>query len=193
MNTHILVLINGHAGVGKDTFVKYCTQHAWERDCFVYNFHRSDEPKRALKMLGWDGTKDNESRTLLKAMVDYMESKGTLNKILNRKLSTAAQQFERFILFYHVRDPEVMYNLMDEYIDHDGVKPISLLVKRNLPQPEEPDDWWNIEGAEYIMTVQLPENELEKTQEAAIACVDFLLDSNFKVAKQEDNNVVCSM
>lgn len=188
MNNQIIVFINGHAGVGKDTFVKYCTPYAWERNCFVYNFHRSDEPKKAMKMIGWDGEKDEESRTLLKEMVDYMESRGTLNRILDKKLASASQQFEQFIIFYHVRDPEVMYGLMDEYIDRENVRPISLLVKRSLPHPEEPNDWWDIEGAEYTMTLQLPENDLEKTQEAAVAFIDFLLDSNFKVVKQEDNN-----
>lgn len=188
MNKTILVLINGHAGVGKDTFVSYCKAYAEMRNCSVYNFHRSDRPKKVLKLLGWDGTKDLESRGLLKHMVDFMEGKGLLNKILNQILEHVNHEPNQGIVFYHVRDPKVMYALMDEYIDKEAIRPISLLVKRDLPQPEEPGEWWDIEDAEYNMTLQLPENDLERTKEAAIAFVDFLLDSNFKVMKQDKGN-----
>ena len=66
MNKTILVLINGHAGVGKDTFVGFCKDYAEkEKSCRVYNIHRSDAPKMALKSLGWSGEKDEDARNYL--------------------------------------------------------------------------------------------------------------------------------
>ena len=186
----ILVLINGHAGVGKDTFAGFCRDYAEsKKDCRVYNIHRSDAPKVALQNLGWNGEKDTETRDLLKHMVDFMESKGLLDRYLQENIKTARTINNcPTIIFYHVRDPEVMYRLMDEYIDTDGVKPISLLVKRDIETPNEPDEWWgNLENAEYQMTLQLS-NNIESSEEAAKGFVDFLLDEGWIVIRQEDEN-----
>lgn len=191
MNKTVLVLINGHAGVGKDTFARFCQEYAEaEKSCKVYNIHRSDAPKVALHDLGWNGEKDTETRDLLKHMVDFMESKGLLARYLRIHIKTAKEMAlnNDIIIFYHVRDPEVMYALMDEYIDTDGVEPISLLVKRDIDKPEEPDEWWgNLENAEYQMTLELS-NSLESSKAAAKGFVDFLLDEEWEVVKQEEEH-----
>lgn len=188
MNKTILVLINGHAGVGKDTFVELCRQVATSKDCEVMNLHRSDAPKAALTSLGWDGIKDEETRTLLKHMIDWMESKTLLNKYLETQIEAANFVFadKDLLMFYHVRDPEVMYSLIDHYLDTE-VQPISLLVKRDLEEFAEPNEWWgNLENADYMMTIMLPPNDLERTKEIAEECVNFLLNEEFIVVKQKE-------
>ncbi len=188
MSKTILVFINGHAGVGKDTFVNFCRNYAGkEKLCKVYNIHRSDAPKMALHSLGWKGEKDTETRELLKQMVDFMENKGLLNRYLEESIrSSKATNSCDAIIFYHVRDPEIMYELMDKYIDTDGVNPISLLVKRDIEMPNEPNEWWgNLENAEYQMTLQLS-NNIESSKKAAKGFVDFLLYEDWKVVRQEE-------
>lgn len=191
MSKTILVLINGHAGVGKDTFVGFCREWAEsESKCRVYNFHRSDAPKDALRYLGWDGKKDDPTRKLLKDMVDYMESKGLLNRFLQDELraSISVNTMVDSVMFYHVRDPEVMYELMDIYTSQTdmNVKPISVLITRDLEHPIEPSDWWgDLEKADYTMTIKLP-NDLQKTEKVAIDFMEFLLSDSWRVVKQED-------
>lgn len=186
MNKTILVLINGHAGVGKDTFVDFCKNYAEkEKSCRVYNIHRSDAPKKVLQAVGWDGEKDAESRILLKRMVDFMENKGILDRYLDTQIMAAKVSVNRnSILFYHVRDPEIIYSLMDKYIDEAGVKPISLLLKRDIDKPAEPNDWWgNLENGDYTMSIQLPPDDLECTEGIAKHLVDFLVDTEWNVTE----------
>lgn len=187
MNKMILVFINGHAGVGKDTFVRFCRQYAESQNCKVYNLHRSDAPKMALQTLGWNGDKDEETRSLLKTMVDYMESKNLLNKYLDSQIQAAKTINNKdSIIFYHVRDPEVMYKLMGAYIVKEGIKPISVLIKRNLSNSQEPDEWWgNVENADYTATIQLPDDDLTTTERLAWEFVDFLLGQDWYIRKGE--------
>lgn len=189
MNKTILVLINGHAGVGKDAFVEFCKNYAEkEKSCRVYNIHRSDAPKMALQTLGWNGEKDEDTRKLLKEMVDFMEKKDLLNRYLDTQLeSSRAMNPCGSIVFYHVRDPEVIYSLMEKYIDNPAIRPVSLLVKRDIEKPAEPNDWWgDLEKAEYTMTVQLPSQDLDTSRKIAETFVDFLLDEEWEVIEQEE-------
>lgn len=189
MNRTILVLINGHAGVGKDTFVNFCEKYAEkEKPCKVYNIHRSDAPKRALYTLGWNGEKGEDTRKLLKDMVDFMEKKGLLNQYLDNYIGfSKVTNSCDLIIFYHVRDPEVIYSLMEKYVDNPAIRPVSLLVKRDTEKPAEPNDWWgDLEKAEYTMTVQLPSQDLDISRKIAETFVDFLLDEEWEVIEQEE-------
>ena len=188
MNKTILVLINGHAGVGKDTFVDLCRQFAAKRDCEVMNLHRSDAPKAALTSLGWDGVKDGETRAVLKDIIDWMEPKGLLNKYLETQVEAAKSVFadKDLMIFYHVRDPEIMYALIEHYIGTE-LQPISVLIRRDLNQPAEPSDWWgDLENADYMVSIQLPPRDMSITAEIAKQFTDFLLDEKFIVVKQEE-------
>ena len=187
MGKTILVLINGHAGVGKDTFVDFCREYAEEtHPCRVYNIHRSDAPKIALHSLGWKGEKNESARSLLKHMVDFMEENGILNDYLDEQIRAAVKVNSKdIIIFYHVRDPKVMYELMDRYIEEENIFPISLLVKRDLKEQKEPDEWWgDLETAEYQMTLQL-KNGLDSSKMAAQGFIDFLLDEEWEIVKNE--------
>ena len=191
MSKTILVLINGHAGVGKDTFAGFCQTYAeQEKDCRVYNIHRSDAPKEALRTLGWNGNKDTETRILLKHMVDYMEDKGLLNTYLSEQIKAAKTVNNKgnVILFYHVRDPEVMYDLIDDYYEESVVTPRSLLITRDMEKPKEPSDWWgNLETADYMVKIALP-NSLELSQEIAKRFVDFILETDYTIVRGGTNN-----
>lgn len=188
MNKVTIVFINGHAGVGKDTFVGFCKAYAKESNlCKVVNLHRSDIPKILLRTLGWDGKKDIESRTLLKLMVDYAEKTGVLNEYLDQLVQKSLGLNEDSIIFYHVREPKAMYSLMDRYLGRTDIKILSLFVDRELDEPKEPEDWWkDIETAEYIMKVQLPKDSLYISKAAAEKFVDFILTQDWKIEKKEE-------
>lgn len=186
MNKTILVLINGHAGVGKDTFVEFCDQFAKTIDCKVINLHRSDGPKSALRSLGWDGEKDEETRALLKHIIDYMEPRGLLDNWLTYQIKAAEAQFstKQLVIFYHVRDPEIIYQLMDKYIKDEHIKPMPLLIHRDI-ESIEPDNWWgNLEKADYAAHIKLPPNDLQATKSIATDFVEFLVNSDWRVVKE---------
>ena len=138
--------------------------------------------------MGWNGEKDEDTRKLLKEMVDFMEKKGLLNQYLDNyiRFSRATNPCD-LIIFYHVRDPEVICSLMEKYIDNPAIRPVSLLVKRDIEKPAEPNDWWgDLEISYFIITVQLPSQDLDTSRKIAETFVDFLLDEEWKVIKQEE-------
>ena len=65
MNKHIA--INGSNGSGKDTFVEFCLDyiHSAYDNIEVHNISTIDPVKNVAKVFGWDGVKDNKSRTFL--------------------------------------------------------------------------------------------------------------------------------
>lgn len=187
MGKTVLVLINGHAGVGKDTFAAMCGDYAKQEysPCGFVNIHRSDLPKQALRIMGWNGVKDEESRSLLKTLVDWMESKGEMYQYLYRTLRGLWNDYN--IVFYHVRDPQVMYSIIDRYLNDDTVRPISLLVKRDT-ESQEPTDWWDDpENGDYMMTLEIKTGEWDGMRKAAKAFVDFVLSTDWKIEKKEDD------
>ena len=119
-----------------------------------------------------------------------MEIKGLLNKYLEQQIELHKVYCEKDnIVFYHVRDPEVIYSLMEKYINNPVIRPISLLIKRDIEKHEEPQEWWgDLEKAEYTMTAQLPSKDLNVSREAAEVFVDFLINEEWEVVKQEESS-----
>ena len=66
----IVFIINGHGGVGKDTFVEYFTEFAGKK--YVLNISTVDYVKEVARSIGWDGSKDNLSRKFLSDLKDMM-------------------------------------------------------------------------------------------------------------------------
>lgn len=139
----ILVLINGISGSGKDTFV----------DSAPYlhiNMHRSDPFKELLTGIGWDGTRDEKSRTVLKYFVDIGEKSGFNKEALCRKLIGAelmnSNIFEPIeVFFYHVRDIEIIKQLKEDKELQGYANGIySLLIHRDSVKPTEPNEWYDV-------------------------------------------------
>lgn len=123
MYKHV-VIINGSAGVGKDTFVAICNSF-----CKVMNYSSIDEIKRLAKLIGWDGNKDEKGRKLLSdlkvAMSDYCDL----------PFQSMKNKYEEFIksdadiLFLHIREPEEIARAVNEF------NAITLLIKnKNVKQ-----------------------------------------------------------
>lgn len=150
----LVILINGKAGVGKDTFVSYCEEYCKEHypHLSFKNLHRSDKPKEALKFLGWDGTKNSEARSLLVKLTSFAEEFGLTSKYLRNNLSSPLGDNSglRSVIFYHIRDPKSIASLQSEFNDVN-LMVLSLIIERNTEDIEQ--DVWGIYDYEYNMGV----------------------------------------
>lgn len=97
-----IIIINGSGGVGKDTFVEYCSKYAK-----VFNISSVDKVKEAAKVLaGWKGEKDEKSRKLLS---DLKEIGIRYNDAPLRYISNMVEKFkesENELMFVHIRECE---------------------------------------------------------------------------------------
>ena len=96
-----IVIINGSGGVGKDTFVEFCSEFAK-----VKNISSVDKVKEAAKILvGWDGTKDDKTRKLL---VDLKQLSIDFNDYPVTYIKNEADEFlkndDQDIMFIHIRE-----------------------------------------------------------------------------------------
>ena len=161
---NLIFLINGGSGVGKDTLVKHVTKHLYEVafNLEVHNYHRSDLAKQALKTLGWDNSRDEETRKLLADIVDWMESKGLLKAWED---SILRPRDGLNITFYHVRDPKRFEDIREKYEDEKNTWIYTILVERDLnADPNEIDRWGVNDGkCSYDLTIKLPPSDWKRS------------------------------
>ena len=148
----VLILINGKAGVGKDTFVNFCRDYAkkYYENTKVFNRHRSELAKIVLEYLGWTGEKTEEIREVLSELTDIAEGYGRNNECLNDYIELLKKEDGLNIVFYHDRDPVSIELLKQRYKDDMFV--FSLLLKRNTIDLEH--DEWGIENYDYDITIR---------------------------------------
>ena len=96
-----VVVINGSGGVGKDTFVEYCSEFT-----NVKNISAVDKVKEAAKILvGWNGEKDEKSRKLLSDLksisIDYNDYPMTYIK---EQMEEFMQSDNQSLMFVHIRE-----------------------------------------------------------------------------------------
>ena len=101
-----IIVINGSGGVGKDTFVEFCSEFV-----DVKNISSVDKVKEAAKVLvGWDGEKDEKSRKLLsdlkKLSIEY-------NDYPTKYIEEQAEQLEEGVMFVHVREKEEIQKIKE--------------------------------------------------------------------------------
>lgn len=106
-----VVVINGSGGVGKDTFVEFCSKYA-----NVKNISSVDKVKEAAKVLvGWDGSKDDKSRKLLvdlkKLSIDYNNYPMTY---IREQIEEFNQNEDEDIMFIHIREISEIEKVKDE-------------------------------------------------------------------------------
>ena len=96
-----IVIINGSGGVGKDTFVEFCSEFTG-----VKNISSVDKVKEAARVLvGWNGEKNEKTRKLLSDLkqlsVDY--NNYPLIYIRNQTKEFMEDQSQT-IMFIHIRE-----------------------------------------------------------------------------------------
>ena len=120
MNKHV-VIINGSAGVGKDTFVeqvRYCflgnTEMSYPN---VINYSSVDWIKKIATSMGWDGAKDEKSRKFLSDLKDLSTWYNDMpfNCMKDKVDSFNDERCQEKILFLHIREPEEISRAAKEF------------------------------------------------------------------------------
>ena len=107
-----LIVINGTAESGKDTFIEYLVNNIHRDKILIFNESTIDPVKKALTILGWDGTKTPENRQWMVDMkqlwIKRTNGQGCVDYVKNiyyDKLNIAKNHSKK-ILFIHCREPE---------------------------------------------------------------------------------------
>lgn len=130
-----IFIINGSAGVGKDTFVELmstCLNNMLKKTCSVVNFSSVDKVKVIAKEIGWDGTKSERDRKFLS------ELKALTGEYYDMSFKSMQSKVDEFyknrngqILFLHIREPDEIGRAVKEFnaktilIVRDSVKHIT--------------------------------------------------------------------
>lgn len=131
-----IVIINGKAGTGKDTFVLMCKDILGATK--VLNASTIDFVKEVAEYCGWDGTKTPENRKFLSDLKDILTQWGNipLKKVCQeirtwQNLWIASGDYDKAVVFVHCREPKEIQKLCDELSTY---KPITLLVRRDVAE-----------------------------------------------------------
>lgn len=120
-NKPTVIVINGSAGVGKDTFVSLCQ----ELNDKVCNVSTVDFVKQIAYQCGWFGTKTETDRKFLSDLKDLLED---WNDVPNKKIDEFIQAHTDCIIFVHAREPKNIRYYVKKY------NAISLLIKNSRVQ-----------------------------------------------------------
>lgn len=101
-----IIIINGGAGVGKDTFVEAVRD---VHNNTVLNYSSVDDIKRIAIAAGWDGIKNEKSRKFLSELKVLCDEFNDLTfKSMERAVSRFQSSFykDNSLLFLHIREPK---------------------------------------------------------------------------------------
>lgn len=125
-----IIVINGGAGVGKDTFVEQFSKAAkkeFETDKEdVLNISTVDFVKEVAKYCGWDGTKLEWHRKFLSDLKDLLTR---WDDVPYHKIKEGIEASNASFVFIHCREPEEIQKFVN------GMGALTLLVRNNrIPQ-----------------------------------------------------------
>lgn len=119
-------IINGSAGVGKDTFISYIST----TDVALINYSSIDKVKEIAKAVGWLGKKTEKDRKFLS---DLKQLCTFYNDMPFNDLKEKVERFQEdatAILFLHIREPEEIerakkaFNAKTVLVKRDSVRQI---------------------------------------------------------------------
>lgn len=164
-----LIVVNGFAGSGKDTFCGYCEDYLYKKDKTTWIKHSSDFAKTILFSMNWDGEKTIETRKLLADIVAFGENTGYNLKELFRFVD---KKEKLDVIFYHERNPKEIQKIVDYYKCSQEITVFTLFVNRGVDESEK--DRWGIQNFNYDIEV-LNDGTLEDLEKAAKDVCDFWL------------------
>lgn len=164
-----IIVINGEAGSGKDTFVWLCKnvdgialKEGWNFSG-ICNFSMVDKVKQIAEECGWNGKKDSKSRKFLSDLKDLCDEYNQMSfRDLEHRVFTFRLDPYAKILFVHAREPKDIQAIVEKY------KAKTLLIKRNGHSTEASNhadaDVYNYE---YDYVVTNPGDSIEEYQKQA--------------------------
>lgn len=155
-----IVIINGKAGCGKDTFVTMC------RDILgitkILNVSTVDYVKEVAEYCGWDGTKTPENRKFLSDLKDVLTQwddvplKKVCQEITTwQHLWIASGEYDKAVVFIHCREPKEIKKLCKEL---SICNPITLLIRRGAAESVEQMNHADNEVLNYEYDYTIPNN-----------------------------------
>jgi len=108
INNNKVIIINGSAGTGKDSFVKLCQQISTK----IMNVSTIDYPKQIARYFGWEGEKDEKSRRMLSGLKDLLTE---YDDIPFKKIKQFIMACKNQKIFVHCREPHEIERLKKEY------------------------------------------------------------------------------
>lgn len=148
MHKQKIIIINGTATAGKDTFIQLFMKHA---SACVFEWSTINTVKAvAGPAFGWDGEKDEAGRRFLSDIKDaWVRYNDGPFKEICEKIRYYDRRFERFVLFVHVREPEEIHKIVDRFPGR--VTTIEVINRRVAPPGNHADA--NTDKYNYNITV----------------------------------------
>lgn len=158
-----IFIINGSGGVGKDTFVEYCSKFVATK-----NISSVDKVKEAAKVLvGWNGEKDEVSRKLLvdlkRLSIDYNDAP---TKYIQKEANEFMQEEKQQIMFIHIREISEIQKVK-ELLDAKTLLVTNARISKILTNSSDA----NVEQYEYDYYIA-NDGTLEELEETAKKFVD---------------------
>lgn len=142
-----IFIINGAAGVGKDTFVEITRSVLSKTNGLdTYNISSVDNVKIAAKILGWDGKKDEKGRKFLSDLKDLSSSnyEGPYRYLFHETMS-----INKGFIFLHTREPEEIKYFVENY----PAKVKTILITRDLVETFSNHADQNVANYNYDITI----------------------------------------
>jgi len=182
MQKLFIIIINGVAESGKDTFIEIFKRTYYTT---VYNFSTINKIKEIAKELGWKGTKTDKDRKFLSNLKDLWTNynNGPFNYILDVVKNTIGDYYLdecNSFVFIHCREPKEILKLKNYFIKmsksrskYNGCIVKTLLLKRNKKNiPNNHADMY-VENYNYDYIVK-NNGTLEELKEQVIKFKDWV-------------------
>jgi hypothetical protein len=148
-----IIIVNGYAESGKDTFCKYMKEIS---DIPTKEYSIIDYPKEvATEYLWWNGKKDEKGRKLLSDLKNTMMKYNQLPlKKIYQEVGEMRLFHDSFLFLLHMRKPKEIQMIKDFYEESD-VNVITLFIEREACVREwrnEDDDGVENYDYDYILT-----------------------------------------
>jgi len=171
-----IVIINGSATTGKDTFVE-AIENKFKN---VYNISTIDPINHMLHEMGWDGTKDEQYRQLASDLKDFGSKYDfSFNYVVNytsRKQYKNGFSSSNVVVFIHCREPEQIKQFVNYYSDSRYFC-TTLLIKRDGTKKFENHADKNVDKYNYDDII-LNNGTISELEKKALAYYNNIMRSN---------------
>lgn len=169
-----IVIINGAAQTGKDTFVKYIYE---SRRCVTHNHSTVDTPKRAARVFGVSssGKLTDPARRFIHALkMAWVDFNDGPSKELALEVTRVGGIYEgrNLVFFVHCRESEEIKKIVNAY--GSGVCRTVLLINPTAASVRCDADERVNEYKEYDFKVHNPTGDLDHLKKCAMTFLDHL-------------------
>ena len=146
MSKPLVYILNGSGGCGKDTFVNMCRIFSNKS---IIHISTITPIKRAAKLLGWNGEKDENSRKFLSDLKDLCtKTFDTSFRYIEAELYDAEENDVDYV-FIDCREPEEIKRL----VKHFGAQTIYIDASKRVKQITSNHADKNVQNYEYDLYI----------------------------------------